>query len=139
MLTKYLTKFSNLVEKKVIESNWVPGALDFLKVNSKKSILFIVTATPQKEIENIINKLNISHYFKHVIGSPTSKIEAVKSIVYKFKIKKEETLMIGDTKTDYFAAEKNKISFILRKTNLNVQLQKKLNCNMINDFKDLNW
>ena len=74
LLTKYLTKFSNLVEKKVIESNWVPGALDFLKVNSKKSILFIVTATPQKEIENIINKLNISQYFKYVIGSPTSKI-----------------------------------------------------------------
>ena len=33
IVSKYLIKFSKAVKQKVIESDWVPGALDFLKNN----------------------------------------------------------------------------------------------------------
>ena len=42
--------------------------------------------------------------------------------------------MIGDSNSDYEAAMENKVKFVLRKTELNKNLQKKLKCKMINDF-----
>ena len=46
-----------------------------------------------------------------------------------------------DVQIDYIAAKKNKIDFILRRTNLNFELQNELqqtlNCNIISDFMDL--
>ncbi len=43
--------------------------------------------------------------------------------------------MIGDSSIDYEAAVFNKIPFLLLKTNPNKELQKKLNCSMIKNFK----
>ena len=42
--------------------------------------------------------------------------------------------MIGDSSNDYFAAIENQIQFILRKTELNKNLQKQLKCKTINNF-----
>ena len=57
----YSEKFSRLVKQKVIESEWVPGVLNYLEINSKNQIFFLITATPQAEIEEI---LNISYLLK---------------------------------------------------------------------------
>ena len=67
--------------------------------------------------------------------------DTVKNILAKYKIKNNSAIFIGDSSTDYIAAKKNKIDFILRRTNLNFELQNELqqtlNCNIISDFMDL--
>ena len=42
--------------------------------------------------------------------------------------------MIGDSISDYEAAVINHMPFVLRETNLNKNLQKKLNCLVIVDY-----
>jgi phosphoglycolate phosphatase-like HAD superfamily hydrolase len=42
--------------------------------------------------------------------------------------------MIGDAITDYNAATENRVSFILRRTAFNKNLQEQLNCQMIKNF-----
>ena len=132
---KFSNEFSKLVMQKVIDSEWGPGGLNFIENNYKIKNLFIVTATPQSEIEEIISRIGIAKCFKKIIGSPTNKSDAVSSIVDKFNININKSIMIGDSITDHKAATDNNISFILRKTPLNYHLQNKLNCDKIDNFK----
>jgi len=133
-INEYAIKFSQLVKQKVIDSEWVAGVLDYLNANKLHQKFFLVTATPQQEIEEILSVLKITHYFQEVIGSPTKKSEAIKQLLYRYMIAHEKSIMIGDAITDYDAATENGVSFILRKTSFNKNLQKKLNCQMIESF-----
>ena len=54
MIVRSVFKFSKLVKKTVIESNWVPGAYEFLNLNHNSYNFFLVSATPQREIEDIL-------------------------------------------------------------------------------------
>ena len=134
LLNSYAEKFSLLVKQKVISSEWVPGVLDYLKNNYGRQQFFLVTATPQQEIEEIISALKINHFFKKVVGSPVKKCDAIKRLLDKYKIDSEQSMMIGDSVSDYNAAVANKLSFVLRKTKLNKKLQNQLNCNMVDSF-----
>ncbi len=134
LVDEYEKKFSDLVTNEVINSSWVSGVLEYLKTFANKQQFFIVTATPHQEILLILKELQIKELFKEVIGSPISKDVAIKQLINKYSINIDEAIMIGDSSNDYFAAIENQIQFILRKTELNKNLQKQLKCKMINNF-----
>lgn len=136
LIIKYEKQFSKLVMNRVINSPWVEGALEYIKTNYKAQKFFLITATPQKEIEEILKKLEISKYFKKVIGSPTNKKDALKIILSNENINLDGSIMIGDSCSDYEAAKENDVFFVFRKTELNKKLQKKLKCQMIENFID---
>ena len=136
LIIKYEKQFSKMVMNRVINSPWVEGALEYIKTNYKAQKFFLITATPQKEIEEILKKLEISKYFKKVIGSPTNKTDALKIILSNENINLDGSIMIGDSCSDYEAAKENDVFFVFRKTELNKKLQKKLNCQMIKNFID---
>lgn len=131
---EYCEKFSNFVKLSVVNSDWVPGVLDYLGCNFKKKNFFIVTGTPKNEIEEILGLLGIDHYFLEVYGSPHSKVKAISNAMQKFKIKQDNAIMIGDSLIDFKAAKKSNIFFALRKTKHNVHLQHTLDCFMFEDF-----
>ena len=135
LVNEYAKKVSTLVKQQVIDSQWVDGALEYLQNNHENQQFFLVTATPQQEIEEIISELKIQYYFQQVIGSPTSKNRALKILLEKYTIDPEDSIMIGDSSSDYEAALANQVEFILRKTVLNKKLQEQLNCQMIEDFR----
>ena len=128
----------NTVTQKVIDSDWVPGVVEVLSAKRDNQDFFIVTATPQKEIEYILEKLDIASVFSQVVGAPENKINGINMLIDLFKINPSDALMIGDSSTDYIAADSNKIEFVLRRTTFNYQLQEKLDCHMINDYTQNN-
>ena len=134
LIEEYSNRFSNIVKQQVIDSEWVACVVEFLRDNNNKQEMFVLTATPQSEIEEILKALEISDYFTEVIGSPTKKTEAISQLISKYQLNPEKTVMIGDSMPDYLAASENHIVFILRKTVLNTEMQKTLQCNMIDDF-----
>ena len=134
MVDDYSAKFSTLVRQKVIDSQWVPGVLNYLSSNHNKQKFFLVTATPQLEIEEILFELDIYDHFEQIIGSPTVKGESIKMLLDKYKVDIKRAVMVGDSKSDYEAAILNNIQFVLRKTELNKSLQSWLNCQMIDNF-----
>ena len=73
-------EFSDLVFEKVCNSNFIPGAKEFLKYSHNNYLNFICTGTPQNEIIKILNRKNLSRFFRDVYGSPTSK----ENIIVKF-------------------------------------------------------
>ena len=134
LVDKYAQQFSLLVTQRVIDSEWVDGVLEYLQSNHNRQQFFLITGTPQQEIENIISQLQIAYYFQQVIGSPSTKSEAIKSLLNCYNINPEQAVMIGDSSSDYNAATDNNIAFVLRKTELNKDLQDQLKCAIIKNF-----
>ncbi len=107
-------KFSDLAFKRVLKCEFVPGALEFLEKHYKKTKLYIITGTPQDEIERIVDIRGLGKYFKGVYGSPTGKAFWAKKIIMQEKLNYETTIFIGDAMSDYNAAMENKVKFVAR-------------------------
>ena len=132
-IDEYAVEFSQKVTQRVIDSPWVCGFLDYLQ-NNHDQYFYLVSATPQKEIEMILKALHIDRQFDVIVGSPIEKDVAVSNIMDQYRLEAADCVMIGDAVSDYKAAKNNNISFVLRRTPLNRQLQIKLQCEMIQDF-----
>jgi phosphoglycolate phosphatase-like HAD superfamily hydrolase len=120
-----LNKFSELVLQGVIDSPWVPGVCEYLKNYYSRSYFVLLTATPQNEIGFIVNKLGISEYFREIYGSPKLKTDMIADVLKRQDVKSSEAIMIGDSDVDMLAANANSITFLLRRTPINKNLQAK--------------
>lgn len=112
-LEELATTFSALVFQKIIESDYINGAietLDFLKAKGVPA--YIVTATPDNEIKKIIYMRNLCHFFAEVHGSPRTKEIIVEDIIAKKNYIPSRCLFVGDALSDLRAARFNKLNFL---------------------------
>lgn len=108
-------KFSDIVYYKVLECNYVDGATDFLQFFSGEKPMYLVSNTPQKELDQIVENRNLKQFFKHVFGSPPgNKIDFIKKAMERENVKPDEVLYIGDMVEDYNIAEKTGVNFVGR-------------------------
>lgn len=128
-------RFSRLAAEKVIEAPYVLGAREFLDSQSAVYDCFVVSATPQDEIREIVKKRKMEHYFKAVYGAPCAKAAAVAKILRERRLLPGEIVYVGDALGDYKAARANKIRFIARKTP--GDLFEGIDCPKIDDLSDL--
>lgn len=122
VINDFCERFSKSVMEGVIDSPWVPGVKEYLVESTNQQLFFLITATPQAEIEIILNRLGISSCFKKVIGAPMRKEIAVSNAMEIYGLSPNEVLMIGDSSSDLQAAKRNSIPFLLRKTLINHDL-----------------
>lgn len=122
---EYCDQFSKWARQAVIDSPWVPGVHEYLKSNYKRQCFILITGTPQEEIEQILEALELTAYFKESHGAPETKADVVSDMLKRSNFSPEEALVIGDSKTDLEAARENNVAFLLRRTPLNHELQKK--------------
>ena len=113
-LYEYSKKFSDLVVKKVIESDWVDGVERILRENPLFQKFILVSATPEKELLYILDALDLRKCFINVYGSPVSKKDAIKKSINQIKISNKKCLMIGDAQADMLGALDNNVLFLLR-------------------------
>lgn len=112
-LEQLASEFSNLVLKKVIESDYIHGALDTLNFLKSENIpMYIVSATPDSEINEIIIKRNLTLYFNGVHGSPLNKEIIVADILFRENYNPRLCLFVGDSLNDLQAAKSNKLQFL---------------------------
>ena len=115
-LQELAQRFSELVVKKVIESSWVAGAKACLELHLGKLQLFIASGTPQEELLTIVEKREMSHYFREVYGSPLTKATHIRRILDDHSWEKDQVVMVGDSMSDWDAANETGIRFLGRKT-----------------------
>ena len=107
-------KFSDLVVEKVIKSDWVKGAKEFLDKYYKKIDMYVISGTPEGELREIVKERNMEKYFKAVYGSPITKPEHARKIISKMDYDPEKVLYIGDSLSDYKNAMEAEIPFLGR-------------------------
>jgi phosphoglycolate phosphatase-like HAD superfamily hydrolase len=112
VLQSMCNRFSAIVTQMVVNAPWIRGAREFLTNNWQQLNLHVASATPTNELLEIMEKRIMSHYFKLIKGSPSSKKNNVKEIISESSSNLSEVLMVGDAKTDFDAAWDNGIDFI---------------------------
>ena len=101
---------------------------------------YILSATNHKDLLRQVMKKNIQIFFKRIIGSDNihgkSKIENAMYLIEKEKIKKEETLIIGDTLHDYEVAQSIGIKCLLYK-NGHQKIEESNNYTIIENMEEI--
>ncbi len=133
-IAEVCSRFSSLVLQAVIDSPWVPGVREYLLLNSGIQYFVLVTATPQDEIQKILESLDIAQCFREVHGAPKQKTIAIKEVLSRLKCSPANALMIGDAETDLNAAQANSVPFLLRCTPLNLSIQSTYNGPMFDNL-----
>ncbi|MBF0240368.1 MAG: HAD family hydrolase [SAR324 cluster bacterium] len=137
----HCNRFGELAVQSVLESPWVDGVAAYLEKHYLNQTFFLISATPHEEIIEIASRLKIQKYFQEIRGSSHdakfSKATVLGQIINQRNYAPEQCLMIGDSWTDYEAAKKNNVTFLLRETNLNHSIFASVSCERISHFKQL--
>ena len=98
-------EFSRLALQGVLDSPYIPGAMNTLKLLKEQEIpCFVVSGTPDTEIKLIVKTKQLDRYFLEVHGSPRKKDEILVDIIDRYDLTPGECLFIGDAMTDYEAS-----------------------------------
>lgn len=90
----------------------IEGLLFVLKNRSRQ--LFVVSNKIESFMKEILKQHNLEKYFTLVSGTDgtdkkSKKAEFIKRFIEQYKLKKEETAVVGDTENDIIAAKTNSI------------------------------
>ena len=106
-------KFSDLVLQGVIAADFIPGALESLRILQQHKIpAFVVSGTPHEEMQVVVKEKKISHFFQEVHGSPRTKTEIVLELLQKYTLDPGHCLFIGDAMADLTAAQNTGLHFL---------------------------
>ncbi|MCK4996542.1 MAG: HAD family hydrolase [Thermoplasmatales archaeon] len=112
-------EFSKLVVEKVIASDYVKGAREFLEKYYKKTDLYVISGTPQEELDLVVDERNMRKYFKGVYGTPTVKPVHFKRIISENNYDIQKVVYIGDSLSDMKNAQEVNVPFLGRITEEN--------------------
>jgi len=105
-------EYSRLVVDKVISAPWIAGARSFLELVPDRIPIFVISGTPQNELQMIVNKRKSGHYFREVLGSPIKKPEHIGDLQKRYRLNLHACLFVGDAYTDYHAASLYNMPFL---------------------------
>jgi len=103
-------RYAGLVVDGVIASPFVPGAEEFLSGKQAKAV-FVVSASPQEELEYIVRRRGLTSRFRKVYGAPMRKPDAIREILAITRSLPTETLFVGDALNDLAAAREAGVRF----------------------------
>lgn len=97
-------RFSRMVLDKIKRCDFVNGSLQFLQAYYRKYPLYLISATPDGELKEIVESRGLTPYFVSVFGSSRSKPEWLRQILNRERARSKELLLVGDSSSDYRAA-----------------------------------
>lgn len=118
----FCRRFGEMVLQAVVDAPWVPGVEVLLRANPHRQTFFVVSATPQGELEEILHRLDLMQCFSRIYGAPTRKTDAIQMALAEQGLEPCDCVMIGDALADLEAAEANAVPFLLRRHATNAEL-----------------
>jgi len=110
LIEKLVKKFGDICVSKLINSNFTPNLIDFLKSIKHKSC-FVVSGGYQPELRFIFEEKGLTKYFNGIYGSPETKKDIAEMLRDDILIA-SPCVFIGDSKSDYLAAKVIEADFI---------------------------
>lgn len=112
-IDKLSLRFSDMVVQDVIDAPFIKGAYETLcQLHNLEIPMYVVSGTPQDEIQQIVEKKGLFHFFVGVYGSPRKKWDITEEILSNNRYERSLCLFIGDAMSDYCAAQKCGMKFL---------------------------
>ena len=109
--------FSALVLRKILAADFVPGARELLDLLKSCGMpMAVASGTPQAELDDITARRGLRHYFGAIVGSPTEKTDAIRTLLAQHHLQPEQVVFLGDGLSDYRAAMSTGLHFVGRRT-----------------------
>ena len=115
-LEEQAQRYSRLVLDKVLACPLVAGAEELLARLRGRALCFVVSATPQEELELIVERRGLGAWFRELHGAPAAKADVLNDLMNRYELATDELLMVGDGLSDYRAARRAGVEFVLRET-----------------------
>lgn len=112
MLADLCLQFSQLVVDEVVKSPEIKGSVAFLTHWHDCLPCFVISATPDDEIREIVRRRGLNPFFREVLGAPASKKDNLKMVLKKYAIDPQRCLFFGDAVSDYKAAHECSMAFL---------------------------
>jgi phosphoglycolate phosphatase-like HAD superfamily hydrolase len=113
------SNFSRYVLEDILTVPLVKGAERFLKMFKGQMPLYLASVTPANELNEILEKRGLLHWFDGVYGCPPwTKANAIRDILSRNFIIPKNSLLIGDSAGDQRAALDAGVQFIARDSGL---------------------
>lgn len=136
-VAEYCSRFGDLVRAGVIDSAWVPGVEAYLRGNPYGQAFVVASATPQRELEEILDALAMAPAFAAVFGAPTTKPDAVRAALRQHAVGVAGAVVVGDARADMDAAAACGVAFVLRRHETNASLFDAYDGPAVEDFSNL--
>ena len=111
-LAEVAERFGLMVEDRVVSAPLIAGAQEFVESPMNSVVLTVASATPTKELQRIVYRRGLTHYFAAVEGSPETKGDIVRSYLERFEVDARRAVMVGDQMSDYRAAVEAGVAFV---------------------------
>jgi len=98
-------QFKKIALEEIARCPLVPGVQSVLDHWHGRLPMYVASGAPEEELRMIIQNRGLNQYFAGVYGSPTVKTQLLRMIVQHAGVKPCNTVMIGDSRTDQYAAE----------------------------------
>lgn len=113
-LDLWVGRYSDLVEAQVVAAPAVVGVEAFLQAASTQLPLFVISGTPQDELQRIVSARGWEGFFTEVHGSPRLKADIIDDIALRTHLDLSRVLFVGDAMTDFDAAADRGVAFLGR-------------------------
>jgi len=111
-LAELCRRFAQLVVDEVVAAPEIPGAEAFLQAVVGHLPCFVVSAAPESEVREIVQRRGWSQYFREVRGAPRSKRENLEILVGQYSLNPQHCWFFGDAESDYRAAQVCGVHFL---------------------------
>lgn len=110
-LDQLAREFTRIMREELPDKKYlITETVSFIRRHKDHFEMHVVSGSDQEELRYLCDKLGISSCFQSISGSPTPKISLVAQLLQAFE-STDGTILIGDSKNDLEAAEKNRIAF----------------------------
>ncbi len=130
-------RYSELVLERVLACPMVTGAKDLLRDLEGRLLSFVVSATPQQELELIVAERGLAGHFHELHGAPAVKADVLAELMRRHRLAPHEMLMVGDGLSDYETARRAGVAFILRQTPEQEELFRDIEVERVADLTEL--
>jgi HAD superfamily hydrolase (TIGR01549 family) len=104
-------EYHRLVIGGVLAAPYVTGAREFMQRFSSRVPLYVVSASPEEELRDIISQREMTQYFQGIYGAPRRKVDCIRSILEREGRESSRVLFVGDALNDYRAAREAGVPF----------------------------
>lgn len=104
-------EFSTFVLSRIRKCPLVSGTHELLDMNYD---FYLVSATPEPELIQIVKEKGLFEKFKRIYGAPLDKANVIKHILDENSYEPKDVIFVGDTMRDYISSLKAGVNFIGR-------------------------
>ncbi|NLZ17903.1 MAG: HAD family hydrolase [Desulfobulbaceae bacterium] len=112
-LARLVERFADLVFEAVVAAPLLANVMTTLQALQQARVpAFVVSGTPEEEMQAIIKHKQLAPFFSGVFGSPRHKSDIVRKVLHDHAFTPSCSLFIGDALADLKAAQANGLAFL---------------------------